>query len=391
MRKNSDVVVIGGGINGVCTAFHLAQAGARVTLVEKNFIAGGPTGRSSAIIRQHYSNPVTACMALESLRVWQNFEEVVGGDAGFTQTGFIIAVSPKDIQGLKANIKLQQSIGIHTQFVSPEELPDLEPDVDVSGIGGAAYEPDSGYCDPDAAANSFAKAAKRMGADVLTDLKVTDIQTKGNKVIGVDTAKGPLSAENVVIAAGPWTSPLLQKLDLQIPTITARVKVGVYRRPEEFKKHCVWVDFATQMYFRPESGGLMLVGTVSPEEADDRVKDPDHFNENVSFDLLAEFAEQAAHRFPVMEKGYLANSYASLYDINPDWHHILDALPGYKGLYICSGSSGHGFKLGPAVGKMMAKLVLEGKQPGDDINIFSYDRFEKGKYVRGQYEYSIIG
>jgi glycine/D-amino acid oxidase-like deaminating enzyme len=135
----------------------------------------------------------------------------------------------------------------------------------------------------------------------------------------------------------------------------------------------------------------MLVGSISPDEADDQVADPDHFNEKVDLDILTDFAERAATRFPAMERSHLTNSYAALYDITPDWHSIIDKVPGYEGLYLCAGSSGHGFKLAPEVGKMMAKLVLEGKQKEDDINLFSFDRFEANTPVRGQFANKIIG
>lgn len=391
MNKSSDVVIIGGGINGTSIAFHLAQRGAGVTLLEKDFIAGGPTGHSSAIVRQHYSNPITARMALKSLQVWQNFDQVVGGEAGFVKTGFIIGVRPEDVDGLKANIRLQQSLGIDTHFVTPEEMRDLEPNLDPTGLGGGAYEPGSGYCDASAAANSFAKAAQRSGARIRTGVTVTGLQVQNGKVTGVETDQGSASTIRVVVAAGPWTPFLLEKIGVDIPIIAARVNVCLYRRPENFTRHRVWGDFISQIYLRPETGKLMLVGSISPNEAEDRVADPDAFNDKVDMATLADFAERAAMRFPAMERSHVASSYASLYDITPDWHPILDAVPGIEGLYVCAGGSGHGFKLAPAIGNMMARLVLEGKQPEDDIQLFSFERYQKGKPIKGQYEYSILG
>ena len=135
----------------------------------------------------------------------------------------------------------------------------------------------------------------------------------------------------------------------------------------------------------------MLVGSIAPqEETGDQVSDPDDFNERVEIDIVSSFIERVAIRYPPMERSHLASSYASLYDITPDWHHVMDAVPGIDGLYICAGSSGHGFKLGPAVGRMMADLALHGKTQNDDINLFAWDRFERDKPVRGQYDYSIL-
>ncbi|MFC2054002.1 NAD(P)/FAD-dependent oxidoreductase [Chloroflexota bacterium] len=392
MNQHSDIVVIGGGINGVCTAFYLAKCGANVTLVEKDFIAGGPSGLSSAIVRQHYSNPVTARMALNSLHVWQNFSEFIDKTTVFTKTGFLIGVRPEDVAGLKANIALQQSVGIETRFVSIAEMKEIEPFMDDTGLGGGAYEPESGYCDPAEACTEFAKAAQRLGAKIQTGVRVYNFKILDGNIVGVETDNGFIPTGVVVVAAGPWSPILLMRLGIEIPIINARVKVCIYHRPADFKRHGIWGDFITQVYLRPETGGMMLVGSISPEEETvDLVADPDNYNKKVGFDIISSYAERVVTRYPAMQRSHVSSSYASLYDITPDWHPIMDAVPGVDGLYLCAGSSGHGFKLAPAVGKMMAKLVLEGKQSGDDINLFSFDRFEREDLVRGRYEYSILG
>jgi glycine/D-amino acid oxidase-like deaminating enzyme len=392
LNINTDIIVIGGGINGVCTAFHLAKSGVDVMLLEKSFIAGGPTGLSSAIVRQHYSNPVTARMALNSLQVWKNFSEVTGAEPVFTNEVFMIGVRPEDVEGLKANIKMQQSTGINTQFISPKEMRDIDPNLDVSGLGGGAYEPESGYCDPAASASGFALAAGRLGAEIRTGITATNLILDSGRIMGVETDQGIISGAGVIVAAGPWTPHILSKVGIKVPIKTTRVNVVLYKKPAEFKHHGVWADFISQIYLRPETGGLMLVGSISPkEETDDQIANPDAFNDKVELDIISSFAERAAMRYPAMQKCHVHSSFASLYDLTPDWHHILDAVPDIEGLYICAGTSGHGFKLGPAVGEMMANLVVNGKSPEDDINLFSFDRFEAGHPISGQYEYSILG
>jgi sarcosine oxidase subunit beta len=389
MRAQKDVIVI--GINGVSIAYHLARHGTKVVLLEKSFIAGGPTGLSSAIVRQHYSNPITAKMARKSLQVWQNFNEIIGGDCGFTNTGVIFGVAPHDIDGLKANISMQKAAGINTSFVSVEEIHEIEPFADPRGLGGAAFEPESGYCDPSTAANSFAQAAVRLGAEIRTGVTATDLLRIAGKIEGVETDHGVFPGRHIIIACGPWSQQFLARLGIEVPIIAARVKIGLYRRPQDFTHHRIWGDFINQIYLRPEGGNLMLVGSISPDEAADRVDNPDHYNEKVDLDTLTDFAERAASRFPAMEHSHLTHSYSALYDITPDWHSIMDEVPGYEGLYLCAGSSGHGFKLAPAVGEMMTRLLLEGKQQEDDINLFSFDRFEKDRLIHSQYAYNIIG
>lgn len=392
MTNTSDIIVIGGGINGVSTAYHLARHGAGVTLIEKNYLGGGPSGLSSAIIRQHYSNPVTARMAYDSLSVWSNFPEIVGGSPVFTKTGFLVCVRPEDVVGLQVNLAMQRSLGIDTRFVTTHEITELEPQLDVVNIGGGAYEPDSGYGDPVEAITGFAEGAKRHGARILSGECVMDLQVQNGRVTGLVTEKSTISCGAVIAATGPWSTGLFEKIGIRLPITTARVKVVLYRRPSSLPDHKIVADFVSQIYLRPETGGLMLVGSISPdEETGDRVVDPDHFNDKVDLDTIASFAERTAQRYHAMQESLLASSYASLYDLTPDWHPIMDAVPGIEGLYLCAGSSGHGFKLAPAVGKMMTKLVLDGKQPEDDINLFAFNRYEQDRLVKGQYEYSILG
>jgi sarcosine oxidase subunit beta len=391
MTTSADVIVVGGGINGASIAFNLAKAGLRVTLIEKDFIAAGPTGRSSAIIRQHYSHKVTAHMALRSLRIFQNFDDVVGGDPDFHQTGFLLAARPEDVEMLKANISLQQEVGIDTRLISPQEVKDLEPHISIEGIAAAAYEPESGYADPAATTTAYAQRAKDLGAHLQLGTRVQSLLIERGRVTGVDTGKGTFQANVVVVAAGPWTPLITETVGIELPIKASRHQVATYRRPAEFERHMVFAGFADEVYIRPETGGLMLVGSIEPEEASNEVPDPDSFNERVDFDIVADFSDRVARRYPLMEQGTTAGGWASLYDITPDWHPIMDALPGAEGLYCVAGTSGHGFKLGPAVGEMMADLIINGEQPEADIHMFSASRFDAGEEVSGRYEYSIVG
>jgi sarcosine oxidase subunit beta len=391
MTPSADVIVVGGGINGASIAFNLAKEGVQVALIEKDFIAAGPTGRSSAIIRQHYSHEVTARMALRSLRIFQNFDDVVGGDPGFEQTGFLLAARPEDVDMLKANIALQQAVGINTRLVSPEEVKQLEPHISIEDIAAAAFEPESGYADPAATATAYAQQAKAKGAHLHLETRVRSLMVEGERVIGVETDQGAFQAGAVVVAAGPWSPLITQTIGLPLPIKASRHQVAVFKRPDGFDRHMVFAGFADAVYLRPETGQLMLVGSIEPGEAEDEIPNPDSFNERVDFGTVAEFSECVAQRYPAMENGSSAGGWASLYDITPDWHPILGALPGVEGLYCAAGGSGHGFKLGPAVGEMMADLILNGGKSGADINFFDARRFSQGKSVAGRYEYSIVG
>ena len=391
MSHTFDVIIIGGGIMGCSTAFQLAQCGLNVALLEKKTIGEGPTGKSSAIIRQHYSNELTARMAYHSLHVFQNFEEVVGGESGFTQCGFLMTVAAKDKAGLEANIAMQQKIGIETGLVPPEEIRKLMPGLKTAVSLTAAFEPQSGYADPYLTVTAYAQAARRLGAAIHQDTQVTDIRMAGGKVQGVESNNGPFDAPVVLNCTGAWGAQVAKLAGIEAPIESCRVQVSMFRRPPgEEAGHPVVADFEHAIYFRPETGNLTLVGLIDPKEAD-AIVDPDHFSENVSDAFVLESGERLVTCYPAMEQSQSIGGYASLYAITPDWHPIVDELPAGSGLYLCSGFSGHGFKLGPAVGRMLADLVLGVDEPLFDAGLFRNGRFAANEAVRGQYEYSIIG
>ncbi len=391
MADTFDAIIIGGGIMGCSSAFELSKRGLKVALIEKGSIGEGPTGKSSACIRQHYSNELTARMALHSLRVFQNFEERVGGECGFHRRGFVVMVKAEDQAGLAANVALQQSLGIPTELLSPEALQDIVPGVVTSDLVAVAYESESGYADPYSTVNAYARAARRHGAEIMLSTKVIGVRFVGDKVAGVETSHGSLDAPLVLNSTGAWASRVAQMARIELPIDACRVKVALFRRPpDQESPHPVMADFINATYFRPETGNLTLVGLVDPAEAD-AVVDPDHYDENVDFDFVSDAGERLLRRYPAMERGESAGGYASLYAITPDWHPIIDELPAGSGFYTCSGFSGHGFKLGPAVGVMIADMFTGETVPEFDPSLFRFSRYAEDDPVRGQYDYSIIG
>lgn len=391
MANTTDVIVVGGGVNGACIAYHLAQRGVSVTLVEKDNIAAGPTGRSCGIVRQHYSHPVTARIALAALRFFENFEDLVGGDCDFRQTGYIVAAGPDSIDTLETNVALQQSLGINTSVISVEELRELAPGVAIDGIVGAAYEPESGYADPYSASVAFANRAEELGAEVLVGTEVRSVIVEGGRTRGVLTNEGRLEATSVVLATGPWSARLGKLFGIELPITPCRVQVCLFERAPDLDHDKIFIDSPLGVYTRPEGENLMLVGSVATDEAKAGVKHPDNFQRAADFDAVARYSEQLIQRFPKMDKGSFVNGYASLYDVTPDWQPILDELPGIENLYCCAGSSGHGFKLAPIVGEMMADLITGGKSDDDDINFFAFDRFAREELFEGGYAHKLLG
>jgi sarcosine oxidase subunit beta len=379
MNPNYDVIVIGAGVMGLSSAYQLARRGLKTSIIEKTGLGAGSTGKSSAIIRQHYSNEVTARMALYSLRVFQDFRERVGGEAGFTETGFLVLTPEKDLEGLRANVELQQSVGIDTKLLSNEEVLDRWPYLEAGDLVAAAYEPESGYADPNLTLGGYAEAARRHGATIHLETEVTGLRFQAGRVVGVDTSDGAFEAPQVVNCAGPWGAQVASMADVEVPIDSCRVQVALFQRPKTHaEEHPVVADFTHASYWRPETGGLTLVGLIDPIERED-VVDPDRYNERVDLDFVADIGDRLVQRFPAMENSRSANGYAALYAITPDWHPVIDEALEQSGFYICAGFSGHGFKLGPAVGVMVADMLTGEMTEGLDRELFGIGRFAEGR------------
>jgi glycine/D-amino acid oxidase-like deaminating enzyme len=386
MSQTADVVIIGGGVIGCSIAYHLVRRGAgNVVLVEKSFLASGATGKSSACIRQHYTTPETCRMVLHALRFFESFAEHTGGrTASFTRVGYLLGVDDRLRVPMEKSVALQQSVGIQTRLVTPAEMREIEPRVRVDDFVAGCYEPESGYADPSQTTHALAAAAREGGARIMEGAEVLGLSIAGGRVTGVSTSRGDIHAPVVINAAGIWGDRIGRMAGVDVPITVCRHKINFFTRPAgATDPHPLVYDFVKNIYTRPETGGLTLVGPLDPEECNDRA-DPDRYNEGVSFEETADAMERAMHRFPVMEHGEVAKGYAGCFDVTPDWHPILDESS-VKGFYLAVGFSGHGFKLSPAVGDMVASLVVDGKRPGDDVHAFRFSRFAEGKPIRGTY------
>jgi sarcosine oxidase subunit beta len=392
MATTADVVIIGAGVTGSSIAFNLSRRGVtNVAVLEKSAVASGATGKSSACIRQHYSTEVTARMVRRSLEVFENFADVVGGTASFVRTGYLMGVAERDHAALKRVVAMQQQAGIRTRLVSPEEITEVEPRVRVDDLVAGAYEPDSGYADPSDTTNSFIRAARERGVRLFQNTAVTGLKTSGGKIQEVLTTRGNFSAPAVINAGGVWSDRIGSMVGLHIPITVCRHKIYLIKRPQSAAaSHPMFYDFIHQFYSRPEGRDLTLVGTLDPVEINDRI-DPDNYADAGDFNETAQLVGALCERFPSFGVGHLHSSYSGPFDVTPDWHPIMDEAPGVGGFYLACGYSGHGFKLSPAVGEMMAELVICGKRAGSDVNAFRYSRFAEHRPIRGMYDEGIMG
>jgi sarcosine oxidase subunit beta len=383
------LVIVGGGCVGCSIALNAARLdpSLRIILVERQHIAWGTTGRSTAIVRQHYSNPATARMALESLNVFENFRTVVGGDSGFMPIGFLLAVSEKETPMLKRNVQMQRGLGIETSVLEPNEIARLQPGVNVTDLAAAAYEPRSGYADPVATTKSFAEAAVKLGVRVLEQTRVQAIIESGGRIRGVKTERGEIHADSVVNAANVWANQIMPRSHAVLPIRALREQSCIFLKPKDFEANLtVWGDFTSEFYFCPKGPEQLLTGSL--ESNLPQIQDPDNC-EGVEYQTVESYSAKLVHRVPAMARGRWERGWSGLYDVTPDWHPILDRSEEVEGLYIAAGFSGHGFKLSPAVGKRMAEFIINGRKP-EDLKIFRGSRFAEGKLLSGQYESNII-
>ena len=387
MGQTFDAVIVGAGIMGCSTALQLAQRGLKVAIVEKGTIGAGSTGKSSAVIRMHYSNELTARMALFSLGKFQD----LGDECGFTRTGFVALASASDCEGLKANVALQQKAGIQTELLSPDELRELVPLLETTDVAAAAWEPGSGYADPHLTVNAYADAARRHGAKIFLGTDVVAVRMAADKVVGVDTPGDRFDAPLVVNCAGPWGAHVAAMTGVKVPINACRTQVALFGYPQGHNACSVIVgDFILGTYSRPETGNLTLAGLIDPSESN-AVVDPDDYNELHDDEFVLELGERLMRRCPPMKKSHSTGGFAALYAITPDWHPIVDELVPVSGLYICAGFSGHGFKLAPAVGLMVADMLTGTSDPEFDPHLFRAARYAENDPVRGKYQYTIAG
>ena len=301
MSKTAAVVVIGGGINGCTTAYGLAKRGVKgVVLVEKGHIASGPTGRSSGIVRQHYSHETLAAMARDSVRVWQNFEHEIGGDAGFVQCGVVFAVGPKDVDSIRATVLMHQRIGIDTHILSVSDMKALDPHLFADDLACGAFEPGGGYADPALAAASYADAAQRLGVEVMRKTTVTGLRIDGAKIAGVMTSAGDISAPIVINVAGVWGGHIAAMAGANIPIKASRHPVVIVRRPMSWRNPTpVWADLLTGWSLKPERNTAVVVGSLA-DTSDD--VDPDNHATTPTFAEI-EVLSRRAHAVPDPGRG----------------------------------------------------------------------------------------
>ena len=385
LPPTADYLVIGAGVMGASIAFHLARRRAgRVIVLDKGDVACGGSGRSSALVRMHYSFPPEVDLAVKSLAIFRAWPDYVGRDTHFRETGFVRIVPERDLPRLERNVAMQREHGVDARIVTRKELAEIEPDWEVGDVALAAWEPGSGYGDGAGVATDFLGRARELGAVYASATRVTSFRIEGGRAAGVETDRGPIAAPVIVSAAGPWTRPLFASVGFDLPIEPEYHEVAVLRNPAGMKdRGSACIDGITTTYFRSEVGGLTLVGDFWGR----RGVDPDAYPQSPGTDSLAGLIERVAARVPALAEAGIRRGVTGVYDVTPDFRPVIGEAPGVPGLFVCAGFSGMGFKISPAVGLTVSELLLDGRARSVDISVFAPDRFARGRPISAEWEY----
>lgn len=385
LPKTADIVILGAGVMGASIAFHLAKRKAgKIVIIDKDHVASGGSGRSSALVRMHYSFPPEVQLALISLKMFQSWSEVTGQPGDFRKTGFVRIVHPNETERLKRNVEMQRSLGAHVELIDRQTLRNLEPDWDVDEVELAAYEPDSGYGDGPGVAGGFLDAARDLGVNYFARTQAGELMLENGTIGGVVTGQGTITAPVVIGATGPWTRPLLRQAGCDLPIECEYHQVAILHNPPDMRgAGAACIDSVTATYFRSDAHDKFLVGDFYGK----RPVDPDDFPQRASDESLEEMIERACRRIPKLERAEVMRGVTGVYDMTPDSRPVLGEIPGVRGLYVCAGFSGMGFKISPAIGLVMSELVLDGKANSVDISAFRPQRFAEKQPIKAEYEY----
>jgi sarcosine oxidase subunit beta len=387
--ESYDFIVIGAGVIGTSVAFHLAELGARRVLVLERLQIGSGTGaQSSGILRTHYSVPENVQLAHQSWAAFNAFAQYVDdpeASSGLVNCGYMIAAGGDErVAALRASLQQQKNMGIAVELLDATQAQERLPIARFDAKELIGYEPHAGFADAYLVNTGFARAARRRGVKILEGVGVERLVFEGQCVKGVQTKLGTFFAGTVISTQNMWAMELAQWLKYDIPLVPERHQVLALEASQPYTNQMpVFKDLSSKgmLYYRSYGGKQMLVSEGLVGEA---LSAPDDSQGDVSLDRIVEIGEQVAERFPAFAEGELASSWTGVYDVTPDWNPVLGAMPGIEGFIVGFGFSGHGFKLCPAIGKVLAQLAT-GVPTDVSLQPYRFERFAKGELLLGKY------
>jgi sarcosine oxidase subunit beta len=380
--KTADIVIIGGGVMGASTAYHLASRGQHnVVLLEKeDFFGLGATGRCAGGVRYQFNTEINIRLSLLSLPMLERFKDEIGQAIDYRKTGYLfLLTNQREVNTFRQSVDLQNRLGAHTTWLSGDEIRIRLPMMRLDDVLAGSFNPMDGLVDPNSVVMGYSSAAQRLGVQAFTSIPVTGIQVRSGKISAVDTPNGSISTPVIVDATGPWSNLTGRMAGLEVPVSPVRrqwlTTTQILNLPSDFP---FIIDFTKSLYFHPEGLGI-LTGMSNPNE-------PPGFDQNIDPEWELVHLEAAIDRLPLLEKVGLASHMAGLYEVTPDAHPIIGKAP-IDGYHIASGFSGHGFMHGPITGKLMAEIILDGRATTMDISMLDFARFSEGRLI---HEYNVV-
>ncbi|GAB4527893.1 MAG: FAD-binding oxidoreductase [Anaerolineae bacterium] len=383
LPRTADVVIIGGGVMGTSTAYHLARRGVKeVVLLEKEpFFGVMSTGQCAGGIRHQFSSDINIRLSLESIRMLECFPEEMGQEIGLRFIGyFFLLTHEEDLAVFRQNVALQHSLGVMTEWLEPDDIARRVPLVNLEGVLAATVYERDGLVDPSSIVQGYVANARRLGARLFTDTEAVGIRTAGGRIKAVETNQGTIETTTVVNACGAWAPQIGRMAGVDIPIQPIRRQIVVTTPIAEMPPDFPFVIFFHEsLYFHPEGEGI-LTGKSNPDETPGYKLEVDPEWEMVHMD-------EAIYRLPALGKAGLLSHWAGLYEVTPDAHPILGRVPTLEGFYVMAGFSGHGLMHGPVAGLLMVEEILDGRAQTVNIDPFRYDRFLGGEL---EPEYNVV-
>ena len=382
LPATADVVIIGGGVMGASTLYHLAARGQKnlVLLEKEEFFGQGATGRCAGGVRYQFSTEVNIRLSLESLPMLERFKDEIGQEIDYRPCGYlIVCTNAKDQAAFKRNLDLQQSLGVATEWLTGDQVRARLPLFRFEDAIGATFHQKDGLVDPNSVVAGYISAASKLGARALNKVEVTGFELESGRIAAVLTDQGRVSTNLVVNAAGPWAGLVAEMAGVHIPLTSLRRQMFTTTPLAEVPDDLPFlIDFAQSLYFHREGQGL-LIGMSNPDEVHG-------FNQNVdeAFELVN--LEAAIARLPLVESAGMVSHWAGLYEVTPDAHPFFGRTD-VGGFLVVGGFSGHGFMHGPVSGKLMSELILDGEFKTLDVSMLDLARFTEDRLIQ---EYNVV-
>ncbi len=378
----AEAVIIGAGIMGCSIAYHLAERGVRdIVVLERDQIGRGATADAAGGIRLQFSTETNIRLSQISLEYWEQFEERFGVGINLRQQGYLFLLTSEDeVEVFRRNLALQQSLGVPVHWVTTEEIRGLNPAVVLDDVLGGTFCPRDGWADTSTSTMGFAQAARRLGVRIVEDAPVTGIDVAAGRVTGVRSGDSRIAAPLVICCAGPQTNAVGKLASLDLPVYPYR-RMSFITEPFDLIPPTVpmTIEFARSLYFHPESHGF-LFGMSNKDE-------PSSENKVVDDDWMAATVEALVERAPVFEQAAVLRGWAGFYEVTPDDNPLVGRLPDLDGFVVAAGFSGHGFMQGPAIGRVVAEMVVDGEASTVDVSAFRPSRFQEGALAQ---EHNVI-